>query len=90
MRSGNTINARGQKGGPINLEKLKIPLARMGTQQVLSGMGYYGKAAATIMQIDSFIGQVSGKSGTDRWREAVKDAQAIRLPKPTSGLMSFY
>ncbi len=89
LRSGNTVNARGQKAGPINLERLKIPLLRMGTQRVLSAAGPYGRAASTIMQIDQLIESVSGKSGTKRWHEAIQQAQQLRLPKPTSGLMGF-
>ena len=87
LRSGNTINAQGQKGGPIDLSKLQAPLRRQAITRVIGLLGPYGRALAGVMQVDDMIKGLTGKSGMDVWQELVKDNNGKRPIRPTSGLM---
>ena len=89
LRSGNTVNAAGQKGGPINLEQLRIPLQRQAISRVVGMAGPYGRALSTVMEIDNFIKATTGQSGYTRWNQLVEDTMNIRPVKPTSGFMGF-
>ena len=64
-----SVNLRGEKAPPINLEKLKGPLKGLANKKLLGALGPWGRALSLVMQVDGLIEGITGKGVGTRINE---------------------